>query len=257
MAQPPVPSPPRTWRRAARDAAPVAGALLLCPLAAALAPADPAEPVARARAVAALERDLGVFVEPAVHAWAQSHHGLLTVACLFYVWVHLPAAVGALVWAWLERPAGFPVARNVFVLAQAMTVAVYVVLPTAPPRMLADLGFEDTLASAWGAGATDVAHSVQSPYAALPSGHVVFALVAAGTVAVLARSPAVRVLAAAYPPLVVAVTVATANHFVVDVLLGVAVVGLSAAVVLGRATRASASPAGSSSPMARSSPSGV
>jgi hypothetical protein len=226
-----VDAPPRSFLRALHDAALVAGALALCPVAAVLAPSDPAGPVARARDVVALERDTGLFVEPAAHAWASGRPWLLAAACVFYVWVHLPAVIGALVWAWLERPAAFPAVRDVFLLAQALTVAGYLLVPTAPPRMLPGLGFSDTLSGFWGAGAAAASHSVQSPYAALPSGHVVFALVASGAVALLARPLAVRLLALAYPPLVVAVTVVTANHFVVDAVAGALVVALSAAIV--------------------------
>ena len=229
---PMTPSPTRTLRRAARDLAPVAAALALCPLAAALAPADASGPVDRARAIAGLERGLGVFVEPAIHGWARDHGALLAVACLLYVWAHLPVAVGALVWAWLERPARFRAARNVLVLSQTITVAGYVALPTAPPRLLGDPRFSDTLSGFWGQAASTAAHGVQSPYAALPSGHVVFALVAGGTVALLARPWAVRAAAAAYPVLVAAITVVTANHFLADAAAAVAVVAVSVMAVL-------------------------
>jgi hypothetical protein len=135
------------------------------------------------------------------------------------------------VWAWLERPAAFAAARDTLVLAQVLTVAGYVTAPTAPPRMLGDLGFRDTLAGFWGAGTANATHLLQSPFAAMPSGHVAFALVAAGTVAALVRSRIVRALAVAYPVLVVAVTVATANHFLADAVVAAVVAGVSAAAV--------------------------
>jgi len=211
-----VPPQPRTLARAAWDAAPVGAALALNPLAAAVAPDDSAGPVSTAWDVVALERSLGLFFEADVYAWTAQHGWLLTLASVFYVWVHVPATLGALVWAWLERPRAFPLVRNVFLVAQLLTVVGYVLLPTAPPRLVEGLGFEDTLAAFWGAGGAEAAHTVQSPYAALPSGHVVFALIAGGSVALLARPLSVRLLAAAYPPLVVLVTIATANHFWLD-----------------------------------------
>ena len=120
-----------------------------------------------------------MLAEPAVHAWVASHGALLAAACLFYLWVHLPMALGRLVWAWLERPAAFGVARDTFVLAQ----------------------------------------------------------VAGGTVAALARPVAVRALAVLYPVFVIAVTVATANHFLADALAAGGVAGVSAAVVAGTRRR--------------------
>ena len=96
----------------------------------------------------------------------------------------------------------------------------YVAWPVAPPRMAPELGFSDTLTTVYGAGGETLAHSVQSPYAAMPSGHVAFACVAAGTVFALVRSRALRVGAVLYVALVVAVIVATANHFWLDAVGG-------------------------------------
>jgi hypothetical protein len=197
-----------------------------------LAPRDPSGPIARADEVVRIEQRLGVFVEPGIHGWASGHGALLTAACVFYVWAHLPLAIGPLVWAWLERPTAFAAARDTFVLAQVLTVAAYLLVPTAPPRLVPQLGLHDTLTAFWGAGAAGASHVVQSPYAALPSGHVVFALVAAGTVVSLARPAVVRVLAALYPALVVGVTVVTANHFLLDAVAATFVAAVSAAVVL-------------------------
>src|SRR5205085_2674044 len=98
-----------------------------------------------------------VFVEPDVHGWVAAHPALLTLAGLFYVWVHVPATIGALIWARLERPRAFPTARNTFLATQVITVAGYLLFPVAPPRMLP--GFTDTLAAVYGSGGERLAHS--------------------------------------------------------------------------------------------------
>jgi PAP2 superfamily len=224
-----------------RDMAPVGAAFALCPLAAALAPEDPAGPLSRTRSLVAAERGLGLFFEPHVYGWAASRPWLLVAAGLFYVWVHVPATVGALVWARLERPGAFALARDAFLATQALTVAAYLALPTAPPRLAPGLGFGDTLDAVYGDGAGGIAHSVQSPYAAMPSGHMAFAVVTAGIVAALARAPAVRAAALLYPPLVAAVITLTANHLWVDAVGGVttAALGFGLARVLRRTRDAS------------------
>jgi hypothetical protein len=130
----------------------------------------------------------------------------MTAATLFYVWAHLPATVGALVWARLERPHAFALARDTLLATQLVTVAGYLLVPVAPPRMVPELGFMDTLSS----GAQELAHTVQSPYAAMPSGHVAFALVAAGIVFAL----------------VLGVIVVTANHLWLDAVGGIAAAAL-------------------------------
>jgi hypothetical protein len=141
----------------------------------------------------------GLFVEPALHGWAAPHGTLMAGLGLFYVFAHLPALGGALIWCALERPWAYPRLRAIALTAHGITVLGYLLLPTAPPRLLGDPRFADTLGGLWGSGGSALAHSVQSPYAAMPSGHVVFATLAGVSVAVLARPLAVRAVAAAYP----------------------------------------------------------
>ena len=208
------------------------GAFALCPIAAALAPDDPAGPLARASELAAFERGLGLYVEPSLHAWLAARPTLLAVLGFLYVWGHLPATVGALVWARLEHPRAFGLVRDAFLTAQVVVVAGYVLVPTAPPRML----FGGERASG---GVVDL---IQSPYAALPSGHVAFAVVTAGIVCSLAPWRWVRAVVALYPPLVTAVGLVTAKHFWVDAVAGAgaAATGLALAVIGRTAWRGSA-----------------
>jgi membrane-associated phospholipid phosphatase len=204
-----------------RDALPVALALALCPLVAMLAPDDPADALTRARSLVEAQRALGVTPEPALVRALDAHPSLRALTEVFYVWVHLPALVGALVWVRLERPRAFSFARDTFVAAQVVTVTGYLLVPAAPPWMLE-------------AGMTRaperLAYLLQSPYAAMPSGHTVFALVAGGCVALLTRHPLVRAAGAAYPVLVLLVVLATGNHVWLDVAGGGVAAGLGAAL---------------------------
>jgi hypothetical protein len=237
--------------RGAREAATLLGALALCPVAALAIGDDAAGPVARGQAVAELERSLGVFTEPALHAWALGHGWLLDAAGVFYVWAHVPVAGWALVWTWFLRRDAFPRVRDAFLWAQLLLVALYVAVPTAPPRLLPGAGFSDTLTGLWGQGLADSAHLLQSPYAAMPSGHVAFALLAGGTFALLGDRRWLRAFGWLYPPLVVLVTVVTANHFWLDAVAAAAVVALSVALARFRpwqtSRRTSPAPSGRSS----------
>ena len=187
----------------------------------------------RAEAVVEVERRLDLFVEPALHAWATERPTLLAAALVFYVWIHLPATIGALVWAWLERPAAFAAARNVFLVAQALTVVGYLLVPTAPPRLVAGLGFTDTLGGFWAAAPPGAAPTVQSPSARIPSGHVVFAPIPGGGVFALPRRPRVRGCGGRYPAPFVPGTFITANHFWLDAFVAAFVVLAAAGLVLG------------------------
>jgi hypothetical protein len=210
--------------RVARDIALVGAAFALCPLAAALAPDDPVGPIARGYQFVALEQRLGVFVEPAVHRWVADRSWLLAVMSLLYLSVHVPATVGALVWCRLERPQGFAVARDAFLWTQGIVIAGYLIAPTAPPSMLEGAGFPPPVSARYGA-ATGFAHTVQSPLAAMPSGHVAFAVIAAAIVAVHARPRWLRLAAVLYPLAVTLIVVGTANHLLLDAVAGAAAAG--------------------------------
>lgn len=203
-----------------RDWGPVLAAFALCPLLALLAPTDPAGPLARAVAVGDLEATLGLRFEPATVAWLSERAALSAAAELFYFWAHLPATVGVLVWVWLERRSAFRPARDAFVLTQAATLVINALLPTAPPSM----GLAEAPRAAEGGR---LVHALQSPFAAMPSGHVAFAVFAAGTLVALVRSWAIRLAAVAYGALVVGVVISTDNHFWLDVAAGSAIAAVA------------------------------
>ena len=184
-------APGRTPRvaRAARDTALLLAALALCPLAALVIGDDPSGPARRAQALMQAERALGLHFEPAVHGWALRHGWLMTGAGVFYVFAHVPVAAWALIWTWCLRRDAFPLVRDLFLATQAACVALYALAPTAPPRLVPGSGFADTLTGLWGREVADSAHLVQSPFAAMPSGHVAFALVAGGTFAAIGDRP--------------------------------------------------------------------
>src|SRR5262249_4785636 len=116
----------------------------------------------------------------------------------------------------------FPRARDTFAATQALAALGYVLAPTAPPRMVAGLGYDDGLRP----GDHGLGRSIQSPYAAMPSAHTAFSVVVAGTIWALARSPAVRAAALLYPPAVILEIIATGDHIWLDALGGLAVAGL-------------------------------
>jgi hypothetical protein len=217
-------APNRSW---ARDAVPVVLALALSPLVAALAP-GPAAPLAHVRELVRVERSLGLLFEPAVHRWAAAHQPLQALGDFAYVGVHLPVTLGVLVWVWLRRPRAFALVRDTFVATQALCALGYVLLPTAPPRMIPGLGDGSAAVSGFD-------RLFQSPYAAMPSGHVAFALVVSAAVARLARTRTARALALLYPAAVVAEIVATGNHLWLDAVGGALAAALGFALALTRA----------------------
>ncbi len=214
-----------------RQVALVLAALALCPVASLLVGDDPGTAIGRTQALVGAERALGIHVEPAMHAWLLERPGLLTAASVFYVFAHVPVAGWALIWTWYLRRDRFAAVRDVFIGTQVVLIAAYVALPTAPPRLVPGAGFSDTFTWTFGQAFADSAHLLQSPYAAMPSGHVAFALVAGATFARLGDQAWLRAFGWAYPGLVVAITMLTGHHLLLDAVGAVAVVAAVGAAV--------------------------
>ncbi len=175
-----------------------------------------------------LEKAAGVFVEPAIQAWALGHTGLVESLNTAYLVLHLPVTIAFFVWLYRRRPSAYPTVRSMFLIANAIAAFVFVVFPAAPPRLLQGAGLVDTLQTV-----SDVdLHGGRlsgwfNPYAAVPSMHFGYALVVGATIALLARRSIWRAVGLAYPAFVLLMIVATGNHFLLDAAAGAVVVGIA------------------------------
>jgi hypothetical protein len=206
------------------------GAYWLYRLARGLVDGRAAEAFDNARAVVDLERALGLFFEPAVHAWVSGHAVVIDFASWMYLNSHFAVTTVALAWIYLRRNERFYFVRNMFMVAMGIALVGYVALPTAPPRFMPELGFTDSVAAFTGVKADSAsADLLFNPFAAIPSMHVAFALMLGVTMSRIVRRGWARTLWLAYAPVVTFVVVATANHWWIDGFLG-AVVALASAV---------------------------
>jgi PAP2 superfamily len=175
------------------------------------------------------ERALHIFVEPAVQGWTASSAVVTDVASWIYINAQTTVTISALVWLYLFRNESFYFVRNMMVVAMALALVGYVVFPAAPPRFFPEWGFFDAVSNFTGVTSDSVAvNALFNPYAAVPSMHVAFALMIGWTLARLVRSSVARVLWILYPFLMTFVIVVTANHFLVDAMLGALTAGASA-----------------------------
>jgi hypothetical protein len=144
-----------------------------------------------------------------------------------YMSLHFGATAVALVWVHRSHRERFGVVRTTLVVSTAISLAIYVLYPAAPPR-LAGLGFADTVTEKAGINlSSGLLGSLYNPFAAVPSLHFGYALLVGVTVAALARRRWVRVLGASYPPFMLFTIVATGNHFIFDAVAGGIVVAIS------------------------------
>jgi hypothetical protein len=184
-----------------------------------------------ARDLIQAERTLHVFVEPSVQAWASGSHALMDFSSWLYVNAQTSITLTALVYLYVRHNRSFYFVRNMFAIAMLIALVGYAVFPTAPPRFLPEWGFIDSVSDLTGMHvnhASSAMTALFNPYAAVPSMHVAFALMIGWPLASLSRTRIASVLWRLYPLLIAFVIVATANHFVLDAILGALTAGVSA-----------------------------
>jgi hypothetical protein len=201
-----------------------------------LADSDVDGAFAHARDVVSFERALGIFNELSVQAFALHHDLVLRVANLTYFHAHFFVSTAFLFWMYLRRNRHYYFIRNMVFVADAIAIAGYILYPTAPPRMLSQLGFVDTLARTSLNHNSAAIQALANPYAAIPSVHTCYSLIIGITCFFLVRTRVLRASWLLYPALIVFSIVATANHFWLDAVAGaiVAVMAVAAAWAIER-----------------------
>jgi hypothetical protein len=169
------------------------------------------------RAIFDLEQTLHIDVEPTLNDWLAPHRFLSTLANYEYATTYILSALALLVWVWVRRPEEWRFARDSFVVLNLLAFATFLLYPTAPPRMLPELGFIDTVSrghtvGSWGSGVVDTANQV----AAMPSLHLGWALWVSVVLARFTAGIRVQLLSAAHVLLTLFVVMATANHYLLD-----------------------------------------
>jgi hypothetical protein len=198
--------------------------------------------LAHGRAVLHAEQRLHLDWEHGANVWLSHHLTLRESAAWWYQLAHLTVSMIVLAWCWWAAPTVYRVARNTLVLTNVAGLLVFALYPVAPPRLLPGGGFADSNAMALGTG--QAAHPPPDQYAAMPSLHLAWATWVVLTVwAITAHTGRLRGLrlgAVLHPVITAAVVVASANHYVLDLVAGVAL-ALVARGAAGRLTSDDAS----------------
>lgn len=184
-----------------------------------------AQAFANARRIVSAEEVLGLAWEQSLQRAFLALPDLVAALNVFYFVGHFVFTGIFFVWLYRRSRDGFRIFRDGFIVATAISVVVHWLFPTAPPR-LADVGLEDTLLLLSGidiGSPTSAAYS--NPVAAVPSLHAAYALGVGIGVIRYARPLWLRAAGFVYPPLVLLTIVVTGNHFVLDAVAGIAVLG--------------------------------
>ena len=178
-----------------------------------------------------VETALNIKVERWANSLVTGIPWLALASSYWYSLLHYVVTPGVLLWVYHRRPALYRDARNALTIGSAVAIAGFVLLPMAPPRLLP--GYVDTLAATsgqgwWGSNASAPRGlgGLTNELAAMPSLHVGWALWCTWVVFLCCRRRSVRILAVAYTAGTTVVVVATANHYVLDVIAGCAVIAL-------------------------------
>jgi hypothetical protein len=183
-------------------------------------------------------------IEVNLNEWMVGITPLAVVACYIYALLHYVAT--PTVFFMSRRRGGWQYWRGYWalVVASGIALAVYAMYPAAPPRLTPDLGIVDMMSHfaeyGWWGGAASAPRGIgdaTNQFAAMPSMHCGWALWC-GIQLWGFKKKAYRVIAVAYPTVLFIVVMGTGNHYLLDVLAGVAVVIAAYGIVelIGRAT---------------------
>jgi hypothetical protein len=156
--------------------------------------------------------------ELSVERIADSSSFLLTAAAWTY-WNSEFTVIGlSLLWVYLRRHETFRRFRNTVLLANVIGLIGFVVMPTAPPWMFPHLGFVAGVNHS-----SALLKTFGNPVAAMPSLHAADALIVGWFLMVSSRTVWAKTLWAIWPLWVWFCVVATANHYLLDVVAGIVV----------------------------------
>ena len=233
---------PLGWKDLLRQLVIWFGFLFAYQIARGLADRSPAKAFSHGLGVIGLEKHVHALFELTLQRITIDSHLLTTLTSWTY-WMSQFTVLGlALLWVYLRRHEHFARFRNTVLLANVIGLIGFIALPTAPPRMFPQFGFVDTIATFGINHGSGFVQLASNPYAAMPSLHSADALIVGVTLALIVKRWYFKVLWLLWPAWVWFSVMATANHFWLDVVAGIGVATLAAAILNGprilRAVRA-------------------
>lgn len=187
-----------------------------------------------ARSVIEAQKSMGLFFEPGVQRWMLSMPSLDNAMSWLYLNVQGPVTLGGMLWIYLRHNKHYNFVRNMFFVSFLLACIGYALMPTAPPRLMPEYGFVDTVELLSGPREF-VWEAFANPYAAMPSMHIGFALMIGWSIARLCERRSARAFWYLYPAAILFVVIATGNHFWLDAVGGAIAAGIGALAASGLA----------------------
>jgi len=177
-----------------------------------------------------IERELGIFEELALQTLVLPHDALVQFFNLIYFYGLFPLLLPTAVWLFFRKPEVYSLARNAFLISGAIAVCFFLILPTAPPRLLPSLGLIDTVSRSF-APSYDSIPGVNH-FAALPSMHVGWNFLTSVAIYLALGGLRWRWFVLLLPPVMFLSTVVTGNHYFLDGALGILVAATGLLIAL-------------------------
>ena len=185
---------------------------------------------AHAADVWSFERTVRLPSEARLQDWVLHSDAAIRVVNAIYEYVHFPAMLCTLAVLYVRRRGVYRWFRNVLILTTGLALVGHIAYPLSPPRLEPGFGMVDT-GTKFGqsAYAGKPGTGFTNQLAAMPSMHVAWAALISIAVVLCLRTRW-RWLAPAYAVAILLVVVVTGNHYWLDGLVGLALLGLSMVV---------------------------
>ena len=181
--------------------------------------------------IAHLEATLGANVETPVQRITDAIAGGRFATTWYYTLAYTTLFVGFLFGVWVWRRQNYAFVRNWFVMSQAIALVVVWRYPSAPPRLAASGHIDTTRHALTLGGALGWFQQLRNQYAAMPSLHIGLSfLYALALVWLCASWGRWRQVWWVLPLWMAWVTMATANHYLLDGIAGVLTVLVALAI---------------------------
>lgn len=211
----------------------------------------PVEAFLNAIRIIRIERALGLFHEETIQDWVLPHRGVVLAFNTYYGVAHFVVTGAVFVALYLLRPTVFRLWRTCLAATTALAIIGFALFPLMPPRLLDQscppvefggacimhelrnyndarhFGFVDTIDVVGGPWAFDEGPGLHlsNQYAAMPSLHVAWALWCTLALYPVVRRRWLRVGLVAHPIITMVCIIVTGNHFWLDGVGGVGVLG--------------------------------
>lgn len=203
-----------------------------------LVPTNQSRAESRGLDIERLEQTLHLNFGLPLNRFVGEHEPLAQVMNYYYASLHFTVTGGVLVWLFVARPLWYRRMRTILVIATIIGLIGFYVYPLCPPRLLPNGGYLDTVVyyKTWGSWADPTIATHSNQYAAMPSLHIAWALWCGYVLYRITHRRWVMALAIVYPLATLVVIMGTANHYLLDAVVGALVIAAAVALEFGLRT---------------------